>query len=131
MDYKRLKMACYSTNLSMSIVGNLSPLLFLTFRSLYGISYSLLGTLVLINFVTQLLVDLAFSFFSHRFNIPFAVKITPALSCAGLAVYAAAQVKRSKIKRVNSLFEEGNFTPEEIRDAVEKDRKEHGEQNKQ
>jgi len=88
MDYKRLKMACYSTNLSMSIVGNLSPLLFLTFRSLYGISYSLLGTLVLINFVTQLLVDLAFSFFSHRFNIPFAVKITPALSCVGLAVYA-------------------------------------------
>ena len=42
------------------------------------------------------------------------------LAVAGLAVYAAAQVKRSKIKRVNSLFEEGNFTPEEIRDAVEK-----------
>lgn len=88
MDYKRLKLACYTTNLSMSIVGNLSPLLFLTFRSLYGISYSLLGLLVLTNFVTQLLVDLAFSFFSHRFNIPFAVKATPALSCIGLIVYA-------------------------------------------
>ena len=57
--------------------------------------------------------------------------ILAVLAVAGLAVYAAAQVKRSKIKRVNSLFEEGNFTPEEIRDAVEKDRKEHGEQNKQ
>ena len=58
MDKKilRVKLACYTTNVSMSVVGNLSPLLFLTFRSLYGISYSLLGLLVLINFVTQLSV---------------------------------------------------------------------------
>ena len=85
---KRLKYACYTTNISMSVVGNLSPLLFLTFRSLYGISYSLLGLLVLINFVTQLTVDLAFSFFSHRFNIPKAVKTIPVLTTLGLLVYA-------------------------------------------
>ncbi len=87
-SYRRLKYACYSTNVSMSIVSNLSPVLFLTFREMYGISYSLLGLLVLINFVTQLSVDLAFSFFSHRFNIPKAVKLTPALTATGLAVYA-------------------------------------------
>lgn len=86
--YKRLKLACYTTNISQSVVGNLSPLLFLTFRNLYGISYSLLGLLVLINFFTQLTIDLIFSFFSHKFNIPFAVKITPALTVAGLFVYA-------------------------------------------
>ncbi len=85
---KRLKYACYSTNVCMSIVGNLSPLLFLTFRSLYEISYSLLGLLVLVNFVTQLLVDLAFSFFSHKFNISKAVKFTPVLTAIGLIVYA-------------------------------------------
>jgi hypothetical protein len=44
---------------------------------------------------------------------------------AGLAVYAGAKVKRSKIKRVESLFEEGGFTSEEIREAVEKDKKDH------
>ena len=44
-----------------------------------------------------------------------------------LAVYAAAKVKRSKMNRVTSLFDEGNFTPEEIRDAVEKDKQEHNE----
>ncbi len=55
--YTRLKLACYSGNLSMSIVGNLSPLLFLTFRTLYGISYSFLGLLVTINFFTQLGID--------------------------------------------------------------------------
>ena len=86
----RLKYACYSVNVSMAIVGNLSPLLFITFRNLYGISYSLLGLLVLINFCTQLTVDLAFSFFSHKFNIPKVVKFTPVLTFTGLCVYAAA-----------------------------------------
>lgn len=85
---KRLKLACYIANITMSAVANLSPVLFLTFRSLYGISYSRLGLLVLINYVTQLSVDLLFSFFSHRFNIPKAVKATPWIAVAGFAVYA-------------------------------------------
>ena len=81
-------MACYSANISMSIVGNLSPVLFLTFRSLYGISYTLLGLLVLINFVTQLLIDLMFSFFSHRFNIGKTVKLIPILAAVGFVLFA-------------------------------------------
>lgn len=85
---KRLKFACYTTSITMSIVTNLSPLFFLSFRSLYGISYSLLGLLVLINFVTQLSVDLIFSFFSHRFNIPKTIKLTPAIAVVGLLIYA-------------------------------------------
>ena len=89
---RRLKTACYTTNISMSVVGNLSPVLFLTFRTLYGISYSLLGLLVLINFVTQLTVDLLFSFFSHKFNIPVAVKCSPILAIVGLGIYALAPV---------------------------------------
>ncbi|MBR5870877.1 MAG: MFS transporter [Clostridia bacterium] len=87
-NYARLKMACYTTNASMSVVASLSPVLFLTFHSLYGISYSLLGLLVLINFVTQLTIDLIFSFFSHKFNIPLAVKLTPLLTVVGLFIYA-------------------------------------------
>ncbi len=85
---KRVKYACYTSGLSMSVIGNLSPLLFITFRSLYGISYSLLGLLVLVNFFTQLLIDLVFSFFSHRFNIVLVIKIMPLLSIAGFFVYA-------------------------------------------
>lgn len=87
-SYTRLKLACYTTNVSMSVVGNLSPILFLTFHNLYDISYSLLGLLVLINFFTQLTIDLIFSFFSHKFNIPLAVKLTPFLTFIGLLVYA-------------------------------------------
>jgi len=88
--YKRLKMACYSSNLSMSIVGNLSPLLFLTFRSMYGISYTLLGLLVLINFFAQLVIDLIFSFYSHKFNIPIVVKTMPFICFIGLILYACS-----------------------------------------
>lgn len=91
-SFTRLKLACYTANISMSIVGNLSPVLFLTFHSVYGISYSLLGFLVLINFFTQLIIDLIFSFFSHKFNIPLTVKIMPVLTVLGLLVYALAPV---------------------------------------
>ena len=87
-SYKRTKLACYTTNVSMSVVGNLSPLLFITLRTLYDISYSLLGLLVLVNFVTQLSIDLIFSFFSHKFNIPRTVKLIPWLTVLGLGVYA-------------------------------------------
>ena len=92
MDHKlrRLKLACYTGNATMSVVGSLSPVLFLTFRSLYGLSYSLLGLLVLINFVTQLIVDLIFSFFSHRFNIPRTLRIMPILAVLGFGLYALA-----------------------------------------
>lgn len=86
--YKSLKAACYTANLSMSVVINFSPLLFITFKELYGISYSLLGLLILINFSAQLLVDLIFSFFSHKFNISVLAKITPFLAFFGLIIFS-------------------------------------------
>lgn len=87
-NYSRVKVACHTVNVIMAIVANLSPLLFLTFRSIYGTSYSLLGTLVLIFFCTQLGIDLIFSFFSHKFNIQATVRILPFLTVAGLVIYA-------------------------------------------
>ena len=92
INYRRLKYACYTANITMSAVGNLSPLLFLIFREKYGISYSLLGTLVLVNFFTQLLIDLVFSFFSHKFNIAMTVRLMPAVAIAGLGLYALAPI---------------------------------------
>ena len=87
-NYTRLKFACYTTNMSMSVVASLSPVLFTTFYREYGISFSLLGLLVLVNFFTQLTIDLIFSFFSHRFNIPLAIKLTPVITLLGLLIYA-------------------------------------------
>jgi fucose permease len=86
-NIKRIKMACYSMNVSMAVVGNLPPILFITFHNTYGISYSLLGLLVLINFSTQLAIDLIFTFFSDKFNIHKTVKITPMLTMIGLLIF--------------------------------------------
>lgn len=90
--YNRLRYACYTTNLSMSVVGNLPPLLFLTFYKLYGISFSLLGSLIFINYCTQLTIDLIFSFYSNKFNISKVVKFTPILTAIGLFFFALAPV---------------------------------------
>ncbi len=87
-----VKLACYSANISMAVVANLPPLLFLTFRSLYGLSYSELGLLVVINYVTQLAVDLIFSFFSYTINMKKAVKFTPVITLSGLFVYMLAPI---------------------------------------
>lgn len=87
-NYKRTKLTCYFTSLAMSSVFSLPPLLFATFRELYGISYTLLGTLVLINFCTQLGIDLIFSFFSKHFNIHKTIRLMPLVTTAGLCLYA-------------------------------------------
>lgn len=87
-NFARTRRACYFTNIAISSVFSLPPLLFVTFHDMYGISYTLLGTLVLINFCTQLTIDLIFSFFTKYFNISIAVKAMPLLTSAGLLAYA-------------------------------------------
>ncbi len=87
-NYKKTKYACYFTYLAMSSVFSLPPILFVTFREMYGISYTLLGTLVLVNFCTQLIVDLIFTFFGKYFNIAKTLKVMPLLTVTGLLIYA-------------------------------------------
>ena len=88
-SYRRTKYACYYTYLAMSSIFSLPPLLFNTFHDRYGISYTLLGTLVLINFCTQLTVDLIFTFFTKYFNPHKTLRMMPCLTTLGLLVYAA------------------------------------------
>ncbi len=87
-NYKKTKYTCYYTYVAMSSVFCLPPMLFLTFREMYGISYTLLGSLVLINFLTQLGIDLIFTFFTKYFNVHKTVKIMPLLTSTGLLIYA-------------------------------------------
>ena len=87
-NFKRTKYACYFTYLAMSSVFALPPLLFATFKELYNISYTLLGSLVLVNFCTQLSVDLILSFLSKYFNLRLTIRIMPLVTAAGLSIYA-------------------------------------------
>lgn len=87
-NFKRTKLACYSAYFTMSSIFSLPPLLFVTMRETYGISYTLLGTLVLVNFFTQLLIDLIFTGFSKYFNARIIVRVMPILTSLGLTLYA-------------------------------------------
>ncbi len=86
--YNLVKYGCYMVNVTMAIASVLSPLLFVTFQKIYNISYTQMGFLVVMNFISQLSIDLVFSFFPHRFNIQKTVKRIPLIAVVGLLVYA-------------------------------------------
>ncbi len=86
--FKLTKYACFFMFPTLTPVFILPPVLFVIFRQMYGISYTLLGTLVLVNFCVQLGIDLIFSFFSRYFNHQKALRIMPLLTTAGLLIYA-------------------------------------------
>ena len=87
-DFKLAKCACYLGSGAMAVVSVLSPLLFVTFREMYNISYTLLGLLVVANFLAQLSIDLIFSFFTKHFNIHKTVRAMPIITFFGLLIYA-------------------------------------------
>ncbi len=88
LTFKHTRRTCFYNYLAMTSVFCLPPMLFMTFQEQYGISFTLLGTLVLINFCTQLTVDLIFSFFPRFFNIRTTAIVMPLLTSLGLSLYA-------------------------------------------
>ena len=58
VSYKSTRMACYRGYIVQGIVNNISPLFFVIFQREFGISYAMISSLILFNFVTQILVDL-------------------------------------------------------------------------
>ena len=86
--YKTTKLACYTAYFTKSSIFSLPPLLFATLQDMYNISFTLLGSHVLTNICTQLLVDLIFTAFSKHFNIKKVVRVMPLLTSTGLVIYA-------------------------------------------
>ncbi len=103
-NYSRIKFACYATNVCMSTVIILPALLFLTFRELYNISYTLLGLLTVINFSTQLLVDLIFSFYSSCFNMEKTIKSIPLIAIIGFSIYALSPIMLGQYTYLGLVF---------------------------
>ena len=87
-NFRRTKLTCFFTYPALASIFFLPPILFYTFRQMYGISYTLLGTLVLVNFCTQMIIDLIFTFFSKHFNPHKTIRAMPLLTAVGLVVYA-------------------------------------------
>jgi len=57
INYTRTIRTCYLSTCTQSLIVNLPPLLFTLFARDYGLNLERLGRLVLINFITQLIVD--------------------------------------------------------------------------
>lgn len=55
--FKSTKIACYIGYFVQAIINNLSPILFIIYSDEFGVSLSAIGALILINFLSQAVVD--------------------------------------------------------------------------
>ena len=65
-NYKKTLTACYLGFVTQAISANFTPLLFLTFRSSYGITLEKIAMIPLVFYLTQLFVDLAATKFADK-----------------------------------------------------------------
>lgn len=97
-NYKSTLHACYLGYITQALIVNLPPLLFIVFREKFGLSFTMLGSLVLIVFVTQLIVDAAAVKIVDRIGyrasaiIAHAFAAVGMLACAFFAPHHAAAV---------------------------------------
>ncbi len=84
LNFKHTMRACYTGFITQAIVNNLAPLLFIIFREQFGLTYEMLGRLVLINFGTQILADLLSIKYVDRIGHRRAAVLAHVLCAAGL-----------------------------------------------
>lgn len=68
LNYKHTMVACYIGYLTQALVINFSPLLFVTFRNIYGLSLTQVSALIAVSFGTQLAVDILASRFADKID---------------------------------------------------------------
>jgi fucose permease len=83
-NYKKTLIACYLGFVTQAISANFTPLLFLTFRSSYGITLEKLAMIPLVFYLTQLLVDLGATKFADRIGYRTCVVTSQVVSGMGL-----------------------------------------------
>ncbi|AEV27879.1 fucose permease [Sphaerochaeta pleomorpha str. Grapes] len=88
MNYNRTIHACYEGNLVGALACNLTPLLFVTLMTDYGLTFEMAGRLTLINFFTQIVTDLAFSRPVDKYGPRRFVVAGHFIAAIGLALFA-------------------------------------------
>lgn len=85
-SYRATRMACYRGYIVQGVVNNLSPLFFVIFQREFGVSYAMISSLILFNFVTQIAVDVLCVRFIDRVGYR-AATVAAHICCAlGLAM---------------------------------------------
>lgn len=87
-NYKKTLIACYLGFVTQAISANFTPLLFLTFKSAYGIGLEKIALIPLVFYLTQLLIDFAATRFVDKIGYRTCVVSSQVLSAAGLALMA-------------------------------------------
>ncbi len=88
LNYKKTLIACYLGFVTQAISANFAPLLFLTFKSSYGITLEKIAMIPLVFYLTQLLVDLAATKFADKIGYRICVVLSQVLSAVGLVLMA-------------------------------------------
>ncbi|MBR5448176.1 MAG: MFS transporter [Clostridia bacterium] len=83
-NYRSTLAACYLGYITQAITINLIPLFFVIFGERYGVSYSELGSLVLLTFVIQIAVDASMIKLTYIIGYRISAVAAHVLSAAGL-----------------------------------------------
>ncbi len=87
-NVRGVKRACYLGYLVQAIINNLLPLFFVLLQQNYNLSYAMLGSLIFINFISQLIVDAVSIGFVQKIGTKNAVLIAHLLSAVGTGLMA-------------------------------------------
>ena len=87
-NYKKTLIACYLGFITQAISANFAPLLFLTFKNTYGISFEMIALVPMVFYLTQLLVDLVAVRFADIIGYRICVVASQVVSAAGLILMA-------------------------------------------
>ena len=89
MNFKSTLIACCVAYITQAIIINLPPLFFIVFREEYGLSFDQISTLILINFCTQIIVDLVVGKNAVKWGIRRLCVICHFISVIGLLLYSS------------------------------------------
>lgn len=92
MNFKSTLIACCVAYITQAIIINLPPLFFIVFRQEYGLSFDQISTLILINFCTQIIVDLVVGKNAVKWGIRRLCVICHIISVVGLLLYSAITI---------------------------------------
>lgn len=88
VNYKSTLRACYLGYITQALIVNLPPLLFIVFQDKFGLTFTMLGGLVAVVFVTQLIVDALAIKFVDKLGHRTSAVIAHAFAALGLIALA-------------------------------------------
>lgn len=90
ISYKSTIAACYIGNITMAAITNFLPIMFITLRGQFGLSFSQLGALTFINFITQVTVDFSVGALVDKYGFRRFILASAILTVLGFTLFASA-----------------------------------------